>query len=54
MEIARGSSQGVLASESATGTAAWVTIGFAIVLFVLMTRLEGLIYCCTGGGFLLP
>jgi hypothetical protein len=44
----------MLTSESGTGSQSWIAIGLAILLFLSMTRLEGLIYCSTGGGFLLP
>lgn len=44
----------MLTSEAGTGSQTWITIGLAILLFVSMTRLEGMIYYATGGGFLLP
>lgn len=44
----------MLRNESGTASFNWLIIETAILLFVVMTKLEGLIYCCTGGGFLLP
>ncbi|MDT8068416.1 MAG: hypothetical protein ROO76_09660 [Terriglobia bacterium] len=44
----------MLHDDSGTANFNWISIGMAILLFLVMTRLEGLIYCCTGGGFLLP
>ncbi len=44
----------MLRDESGTASLGWFSIGMAILLFLVMTKLEGLIYCNTGGGFLLP
>jgi len=41
-------------SESGSGTASWVSIGIAVLLFLSMTGLETLMYRITGCGFLLP
>jgi hypothetical protein len=45
---------GSIADESGSAGASWLPIGMAILLLMTMTGLEGLIYCHTGGGFLLP
>lgn len=44
----------MLQGDSGTAGFDWISIGVAALLFLVMTRLEGLIYCCTGGGFLQP
>ncbi len=44
----------MLHDDSGTATLNWFSIGMAVLLFLVMTKLEGLIYVCTGGGFLLP
>ena len=44
----------MLRNESGTAGFNWLIIGRAVLLFLTMTKLEGFIYCCTGGGFLLP
>ena len=44
----------MLRNECGTASFNWLIMGTAILLLFLMTKLEGLIYCCTGGGFLLP
>ena len=43
-----------IADESGSAGAGWLPIGMAILLLATMTGLESLIYCHTGGGFLLP
>lgn len=44
----------MLRNESGTASFNWLIFGMGILLFLVMIKLEGLIYCCTGGGFLLP
>ena len=44
----------MLRDESGTATLNWLSFGMAVLLFLAMTKLEGLIYVHTGGGFLLP
>jgi hypothetical protein len=44
----------MLHDDSGTAGFDWMSIGMAAMLFLVMTRLEGLIYCCTGSGFLQP
>ncbi|MGE5113066.1 MAG: hypothetical protein ACM3JB_19560 [Acidobacteriaceae bacterium] len=43
-----------MADESGSTGASWLPIGMAILLLATMMGLESLIYCHTGGGFLLP
>ncbi len=44
----------MLHGESGTASLNWISFGVVMLLFLVMTKLEGLIYCNTGGGFLLP
>lgn len=44
----------MLRDECGSASSGWLSIGMAILLFFVMTKLEGLIYVHTGGGFLLP
>ncbi len=44
----------MLEDDSGSANFDWIGIGVAALLFVVMTRLEGLILCCTGRGFLQP
>ena len=44
----------VVKDESGSATFNVLSIGIAVLLFLLLTKMEGLMYMHTGGGFLLP
>ncbi len=44
----------MLHDDSGIANFNWISIAMATLLILVMIKLEGLIYCCTGGGFLLP
>ncbi len=44
----------MLHDESGTASVNWISLGMAALLLLAMITLEGLVYRCTGGGFLAP